>query len=148
MNRNTGCVSIIVLIIGVVLLLWSVAFVLLAAGFILLVGGPVIGLGIAYVGWRRVARGREVHRATNTLRTMAGDARADLSRIQSELDYLMLTRGIGTDLAVGDRGEVGDLRREVLATQVLLDAATTPAHLRQALVRAEEVRLLARNYLT
>ena len=147
-SGGSGCAMILVGVLVVGAILWGVAIVLNVLGVLFLVGAPVVGLVVIGYGWNGVLRSRKVQRRTGELQALAADARRDLSDVQIELDYLVMTKGIGTPLTDAEQADLLRLRARVQATKEPLNAATTPHHVRDSVTAAERLRLQARRFLS
>lgn len=143
-GKGGGCGMLIlgILVIGAVL--WGIAYGLQILGFIVFFGGPVLGFFVAAYGWRQVRRGRQVEESTEQLKRIAADSYQDLVKLYVDLDYLELTKNIGTGYPDAGRDEVAELREEVESTQALLGAAQTPENIKDAIIEAERLRLCVR----
>lgn len=132
-------------IIGLVL--WGIALLLHLLGVLLMIAGPVLGVILGVYGWRGVSLRHQTQEKLTALQQIAADSRRDLSDLQLELDYLSMTKGIGTDLVPADSVELAQLRSQVDATKSLLEAAADPQHLQEAILGAEGIRIRARRFL-
>lgn len=143
-SGGAGCAVLIVGALVLGLVLWGIALVVQILGVVLFLGGPVLGLMVAAYGWLQVRRAWQVKRATAKLKEIAAEAYQDLVKLNVDLDYLELTKGIGSDLAQKHRDDVAALRGEVESVQALLAAAQSPENIKEALIRAERLRLRVR----
>ncbi len=146
-SGGSGCAMVVVGVLVLGAILWGVAIVLNVLGVLLLVSAPVLGMVVAGYGWNGVLRGRRVRQRTEELHALADEARRDLTDVQIELDYLAMTKGIDTPLTDTDQAGLVRLRSQVEAARELLNAATTPHHVRDAVTGAEGLRLQARRFL-
>lgn len=137
-GSSPGCAGLVVVLVLIGLALYAVAVVLMVLGVILMVAAPTVAVGTIIWAWAQVAQRRRSTASLRELNVLASDSRADLSSLLLDIDYLEVTQGIGTEI---DPTKFSSLRRDAQARINLLEAASSPGQLVEALLDAESFRL-------
>lgn len=142
-SSGGGCVAIVVILFAISLVMWAIAIALWVLGLVVLVGG-VAGSGfLAYRGWCRVGRGKEMGEIKAEIAAMARDCATDLGNLQLELATIATTKGIGThfeeELCTSNR-VIDDLNAQCEAAILMCNRAPGVEQQLEAIAHAEQVR--------
>lgn len=137
-SSSTGCVGLVVILFLIGIALYAVAVVLMVLGVGLMIAAPVVTVGTAIWAWAKVVQHRRTKASLAELSVLASGACADLSDLLLDIDYLEVTRAIGTGI---EPSRLPSLRRDAHTRIQLLDAASSPGQLIEAVLEAETFRL-------